>query len=331
MSGDYRFVGVFLVDIGFCSKNEALWLAETFNVLRSPTMYIFNLLFESSNWLFAIFNWDNNSRILIISFLLIHSSSALTSNDFLLSSALLCFIRASVPLPVNFRSTSGLRPVYFWSTFGSLPVLIRLLPVLSLHICFIEMRFHSIHKTSSCVRPPDFRWPRRPCNGQKLVLGPSLEIEIFARTVNVRKWSSEMIVRRNDLISVPEMVEIVFFVRTNLDNTFFRSRRTHSTTWNRSEIKYFGIFNRCNYFSFYLFFSFWNSISSSVPSLNLGGFELVIPIRELEIPMFKFFLNILGTLWSVICGQKSTVTFLVMMTSSIDGNFLLYENRRPIE
>ena len=118
MSGDYRFVGVFLVDIGFCTKNEALWLAETFNEFRSPTMYIFNLLFESSNWLFAIFNWDNNSRILIISFLLIHSSSALTSNDFLLFSDPLCYICASVPLPVNFRSTSGLLLVNFRFTSG---------------------------------------------------------------------------------------------------------------------------------------------------------------------------------------------------------------------
>ena len=138
------------------------------------------------------------------------------------------------------------------------------------------MRFHSIHKTSSCVRPSDFRWPRRPCNGQKLVLRPLFGIEIFARTVNVRKWSSEMIVRRDDLISVPKMVKIVLFVRTDFDNTFFRSRRTHSTTWNRSEIKYFWIFNRCNYFSFDLFSVF-------EIRFRVGYTELVIPIRELGI------------------------------------------------
>ena len=183
-------------------------------------------------------------------------------------------------LYLRFRFTSGQLPVHFWSTSESLPVLIRWqLPVISLHICFIEMRFHSIHETSSCVRPPDFRWPRRPCNGQKLVLGPSLEIEMFARTVNVRKWSSEMIVRTDDLISVPKMVKIVLFVRTDFDNTFFRSRRTHSTTWNRGEIKYFWIFNRCNYFSFDLFSVF--EIRFQVE--NLYNAELVIPIRELEI------------------------------------------------
>ena len=31
--------------------------------------------------------------------------------------------------------------------------------------------------------------------------------------------------------------------------------------------------------------------------------------------------DILGTLWSVICGKKSTVTFLVLMASYIDENF----------
>ena len=72
-------------------------------------MYIFNLLFESSNWLFAILNWDN-SRI-IIYFLLIRSPSALTRNDFShLASHVLClhFRSTSGPLPVNIRSTSGL-------------------------------------------------------------------------------------------------------------------------------------------------------------------------------------------------------------------------------
>ena len=34
MSGDYRFFGVFLVDIGFGSENEALRLAETFTHIK---------------------------------------------------------------------------------------------------------------------------------------------------------------------------------------------------------------------------------------------------------------------------------------------------------
>ena len=52
----------------------------------------------------------------------------------------------------------------------------------------------------------------------------------------------------------------------------------------------------------------------------------------------EFTKNILNPIWgilktsgSVICGQKSIVTFVVLMTSYIDENFLLYDYLRLLE
>ena len=72
------------------------------------------------------------------------------------------------------------------------------------------------------------------------------------------------------------MVKIVLFIRTDFDDTLFWSGRTHSTTWNRSEIKYLWIFNRSNNFSFYLFSVF--EIYFRVVNLLLGS-----PGREVRV------------------------------------------------
>jgi len=166
-------------------------------------------------------------------------------------------------------------PFHFRSTSGPLLVNVRFTSGLDSMTTPGDLATHSFHRDEISFHS----WDQFGCPPTGFSMTSSsvqraiVDSEVFVRNWDIcpdsnrpRRWS----------YSVPKMVKIVLFVRTNFDNTFFGSRRTHSTTWNRGEIKYFWIFNRCDNFSFYLFSVF-------EIRFRVGNTELVIPIRELGI------------------------------------------------